>query len=82
MTAQTFGLSPNILFLVAIPLVVFAELWGVWRNAKRNGEMDTISEWVWKLERTRYVGPVIGALVFAFCASLAMHLWRGWALLP
>lgn len=71
---------------VAIVLMVcggLAWLAGELIGVHRQGPgADTTSEFVWWLEKQRWVGPTIRALVLAFTLSLAAHFALGWSLIP
>lgn len=67
-----------ILMVVGGLLWLTGELIGVF--SKRPN--DTTSEGVWWLEKQRYYGMGVRALVLAFTVSLVGHFQFGWSLLP
>lgn len=58
---------------------ISGELIGVHRQEKG---ADTTSEFVWWLQKQKWIGPLVRVLVGAFVLSLAAHFWFGTPLLP
>lgn len=67
-----------ILMIVGAIAWLAGELIGV--HSKRS--MDTTSELIWWLQRQRWIGPTIRALVLAFTISLVAHFQFGTPLVP